>query len=113
MATFTERQIIEQAATKVGALGAGQALAAEDLAKFQELITSLWDQLEQDEILFLADHDAVDAYLAPYLASLLGNLASPDYGTPFSMDIKTQNEAVIRRLLRGVVTYELQTPEYF
>jgi hypothetical protein len=111
--TFTTRQIIDQAASKVGILGAGQALAAVDLAKFQELVDCLFDQLEQDEIVSFADPDTIPGALAPYLATLLANMASPDYGAPTDLGVKEANEAVIRRLVRGTVTYELQTPDYF
>lgn len=113
MATFTLAELIDQAATKVGALGVGQALGAEDFAKFKEFSVALFDQLEQDEILSIADQDEIPAALAPYLATLLANLAAPDFGAPFDMSVKEQNEAVIRRLVRGTVTYEPQTPEYF
>ena len=113
MPSFKLNDLINQAATKVGALGVGQTLSAEDHAKFLELSSCLFDQLEQDQILSLADLDDIPAALAPYLATLLANLAAPDFGAPFDMSVKEQNEAVIRRLVRGTVTYEQQTPDYF
>jgi len=113
MASFTLAELIDQAATKVGALGAGQTLSAEDFATFKDFALSLFDQLEQDEILSLADLDDIPAALAPFLATLLANLAAPDFGAPFDMSVKEQNEAVLRRLVRGTVTFEPQTPDYF
>jgi hypothetical protein len=111
--TFTLREIIDQAATKLGVLGAGQTLQVEDLDALTTFATSLLDQLEQDQIVTFADTDQIDASLAPYLASLLANLAAPDYGAPFSNDAKVLNEAILRRLVRGTVTFERQTPDYY
>ena len=113
MATFTLRQLIDQAATKVGALAAGQTLQVEDLDAFTTFATALIDQLAEDEILTIADTDSIPAAWTPYLASLLANLAGPDYGVAFSTDAKAANEAILRRLVRSKETFEAQQTNYF
>jgi len=113
VSTFTRRELIDQAATKLGALGAGQTLQVEDLVAIDTQCTALFDQLAEDEILMVGDDDAIPASWCPYLASLLANLSGPDYGLGFSVDIKQANEAILRKLVRGKETYEPQTPDYF
>src|SRR5262252_5513125 len=113
METFTRRKLIDQAATKVGALGVGQTLANEDLVAIDEMATSLFDQLAEDEIVTIGDDDAIPASWCPYLATLLANLIGPDYGAPFDPNIKLSAEAILRKLVRGKETYEPQTPDYF
>src|SRR5262245_17058889 len=113
MATFTRRELIDQAATKVGALGAGQTLEVEDLDVLQDFATALFDQLGEDGILSIGDDDAIPASWCPYLASLLANLAGPDYGTAFDVSIKQTNEAILRKLVRQKETYEPLQVDYF
>jgi len=113
MATITRRELIEQAATKVGALGAGQALEVEDLNVIDSYCTQLFDQLAEDEILTVGDDDAIPASWAPYLSSLLANLIAPDYGMPFQTDAKQAYEAILRRLVRQKETFEPLQVDYF
>jgi hypothetical protein len=111
--TFTLAELLNQAAFKVGALAVGQALSAEDQSIFSRYASSLFDQLAEDDILMIADTGNIPASWSPYLASLVANLAGPDYGMPFSADAKQLNESILRRLVRGAITFEQQTPEYF
>jgi len=113
MATFTRREMIDQAAFKLGALATGQTLSAEDLAALDTITTMLLDQLAEDEIVFIADDSEIPASWVPYIAGLLANLAAPDYGGSFSGDTKNRLEYVLRKLVRGKETYEEQTPDYF
>src|SRR5262245_12865159 len=113
MAEFTRRELIDQAATKVGALAAGQTLEDEDLDAFRVQAIALFDQLAEDEILSIGDDDAIPASWCPYLATLLANLAAPDYGQAFDIAVKQANEAILRKLVRAKDTFERQTPEYF
>jgi hypothetical protein len=112
MATITRRQLVDQAATKVGALGAGQTLAAEDLAVIDRMASALFDQLAEDEIL-LASDDEIPASWSPYLASLLANLIGPDYGIAFTQEVKVVNEAILRKLVRAKATFEPLVTDYF
>jgi len=113
MATFTRRQLIDQAAFKLGALSVGQVLSAEDLTALNDTASMLFDQLSEDNILTIGDDDAINASWCPYLATLIANLAAPDYGQQSSNDVKVINESILRRLVRGTETYEPQTTDYF
>lgn len=112
MATITRRELVDQAATKVGALGAGQTLAPEDLDVIDRFAGALFDQLSEDDILNISD-DAIPASWSPYLASLLANLAGPDYGTPYTHEVKVMNEAILRKLVRAKATFEPLAVDYF
>src|SRR5215831_734417 len=101
MATFTRRELIDQAATKVGSLGVGQTLEVEDLQAIDTQCTCLFDQLAQDKIVFISDEDAIEASWCPHLSVLLANLCGPDYGSPFDAGVKQQHEAMLRKLVRG------------
>src|SRR5262245_38540032 len=113
MSTFTRRELIDQAASKVGALGVGKTLSAEDLDVFEQFATALFDQLSEDEIVLIGDDEAIPASWCPFLASLLANLAGPDYGTAFDVSIKQTNEAILRKLVRQKETYEPLQVDYF
>lgn len=114
MAEFTLREVIDQAARRVGQLAVGQVLNADELTSWLEAWTSLREQLAQDGIVSIANDDMIPAALAPWLATLLGNLNGPGAaGIPTSLDIKSQTEAVIRKLVRSGETFEPQQPDYF
>ena len=112
MATITRRELVDQAATKVGALGAGQTLAPEDLDVIDHMASALFDQLAEDEILSVSD-DEIPASWSPFLASLLANLVGPDYGIAFSQEVKVINEAILRKLVRAKGTFEPLVVDYF
>lgn len=113
MASLTRRELVDQAATKVGALGAGQTLEVEDLDVIDRYATQLFDQLGEDDILTIGDEAEIPASWSPYLAALLANLIGPDYGTPFDLAIKQMNEAILRRLVRATETFEPLQVDYF
>jgi hypothetical protein len=113
MATVTRRELVDQAATKVGALGAGQTLAAEDLDVIDRMASALFDQLAEDEILSISDEEEIPASWSPFLASLLANLIGPDYGIAFTQDVKVVNEAILRKLVRAKATFEPLAVDYF
>lgn len=113
MATFTLREVIDQAAERLGELATGQTLDADQLTQYENGATMLLAQLEQDKILSIADTEAIEASWCPYLATLLANLVGPGVGVPFSLQVKQTTEAVLRKLLRAGDTFEQQTPEYF
>src|SRR5215813_5043084 len=113
MSTFTRRQLVDQIGFKLGALSAGQVLAAEDVQAIDGILASLFDQLAEDEILTIGDDNSIPASWCPFLATLGANLAAPDYGGSFDVNAKQGAEAILRKLVRGKETFERQTPEYF
>ena len=113
MATFTLREVIDEAAERLGELATGQTLYADQLTKYESNAVMLFDQLDEDGILSISDTDNIPASWVPYLATLLGNLAGPGVGVPFSVQVKQQTEAILRKLVRGGQTFENLTPDYF
>jgi hypothetical protein len=113
MATITRRELVDQTASKVGALGAGQSLAAEDLDVIDRMVDALFDQLAEDEIMTVGDDEQIPASWSPYLASLLANLVGPDYGIPFTQEVKQVNEAILHKLVRVKETRETLSVDYY
>jgi hypothetical protein len=113
MATITRRELVDLAATNIGALAAGQVLADDDLDFIDQQCAALIDQLAEDEILYITDEQEIPASWSPYLASLLSNLIAPNYGGPFSNDTKVINEAILRKLVRAKETREPLQVDYF
>ena len=113
MAEFTRRELVDQAAFSVGILGVGQVLSAEDLLAIDDTLTSLFDQLAEDGILTIGDEDAIPASWCPHLAVLGANLVAPKYGAAFDAAVKSQHEAMLRKLVRGYETFETLRTEYF
>lgn len=113
MATHTLRELLDQAGYKLGVLAVGQPFSDEELVVFNDGAIQLFDQLEEDSILLIADTDAIPASWCPYLSTLLANLVSPQFGQATDLQVKHANEAVLRKLVRGAETYEEQTPDYF
>jgi hypothetical protein len=113
MATFTLREVIDEAAERLGELATGQTLNADQLTKYQNNATMLLDQLGEDGIVGIADTDSIPASYVPYLATLLANLAGPGVGVAFNLQLKQSVEATLRKLVRGSQTFEILTPDYF
>src|SRR5262245_59605288 len=113
MATCTRRELVEQAAAKLGAKAAGQALAIEDYDTINQYLDALLDQLGEDDILLVGDDDAIPASWCPFLAILLSNLAAYEYGGQFDANVKASMEAILRRLVRAKETFEVQQTDYF
>ena len=113
MTTFTLRKVIDHAAERLGELATGQTLYADQLATYEENAVMLFEQLNEDGIVMIADPDNIPASYVPFLATLLANLAGPGVGVPFSLQLKQEAETVLRKLVRGVETFENLTPDYF
>jgi hypothetical protein len=113
MASFTRRELVDQVAFKVGILGVGSQLADDDFHAIDDMLGALFDQLAEDSILVIGDEDEIPASWCPYLATLAANLCAPQYGTAFDVGVKQANEAILRKLVRGHETFEVQRTDYF
>jgi hypothetical protein len=113
MTDITKRELIDEAAIRVGALGIGQTLNADELAYFERSYRYLAAQLAEDEVLQIGDDDAIPDSWAPYIATLLANLCGPAHGVAFDLNTKVATEAILCKLVRVKETYERQITEYF
>src|SRR5262245_6098306 len=113
MATITRRELVDLAATNIGALAAGQVLADHDLDFINGPCSALFDQLAEDEILKIGNEDEITASWSPYLANLLANLCAFNYGAAYSPDVKVLQEATLRKLTRAHDTREPVAVDYF
>jgi hypothetical protein len=111
--TKTRTDLIERAATALGALPSGQSLSPEDRATIDNLVDPLVSQLSADFIVQIQDTDAIPVeYFLP-LATLLANEAGPSFGQPFSLEVKLINEATLYRIAAMRPTYEILATTYF
>jgi hypothetical protein len=111
--TKTRVDLIERAATELGALTSGQSLSDEDATTIGALLDPLTLQLSLDGIVDIGDTDAIPSeYFLP-LARLLANEASPSFGAAWSRDIKLENEHQLRRLTSTRTTRETLRSTYY
>jgi hypothetical protein len=111
--TKSRVDLIERAATMLGALVSGQALATEDKATIDNLVDPLIMQLARDNVVLIQDANAVPTeYFLP-LANLLANEAGASFGQGFSMEARLINEATLHRIAVTKPTYEVLVTDYF
>jgi hypothetical protein len=109
----TRTDLIERAASELGVLPSGQPLSDEDAATIRALVDPLLRQLALDDVVDVADADAIPVeYFLP-LSRLLANEASPPFGIAFSLDAKLENERQLRRLSATRPTRETLKATYF
>ena len=111
--TKTRADLIERAASELGVLPAGQSLSDEDAATLGALVDPLLQQLSLDDVVEIADSDAVPVEFFLPLARLLANEASPSFGIAYSLDAKLENERQLRRLTAARPTRERQKATYY
>ena len=111
--TKTRTDLIERAAAELGALPSGQPLSDEDAATLGALVDPLLRQLASDDVVDVADSDAVPAEFFLPVARLLANEASPSFGIAYSLDAKLENERQLRKLAAARPTRERQTATYY
>src|SRR5262245_49991876 len=109
----TRTDLIERAATALGALPSGQSLSDEDRDTIDNLIDPLVMQLGFDNIVLIQDTNAIQNEHFIPLANLLANEAAASFGQQYSFDVRVINEATLHRLASGKATYEVLEIDYF
>lgn len=109
----TRAQLKERAAKDLGVLLPGEALSTEDNETLEGLIDPLMAQLSADNVVDVPDTEEIALeYFLP-LASLLANMAGPDFGSPVNDDAKRRDEATLRRIVSTRPTYDVAEGSYF
>jgi hypothetical protein len=111
--TKTSTDLIERAATELGVLPSGQPLSDEDAATVGALVDPLLQQLARDDVVDVADANAIAVEHFLPLARLLANEAAPSFGVGYSLDVKLENERQLRRLAATRPTREPLRAVYF
>lgn len=96
--TKDRTQLIERAATELGALPSGQSLSTEDRNTIDNLVDPLIYQLSFDGVVNIQDADAIESQYFLALARLLANEAAPSFGQGTSAEIKAICERTLRKL---------------
>lgn len=105
--------LVERAATELGALSSGQTLSEEDQESIEELVDPLVRQLSLDGVVDISDTDAIPSeYFLP-LAKLLANVAAPSFGQQESRDVKMSQERALRSLAQTRPTFETMKTVYY
>lgn len=109
----TRTDLIERAATELGALTSMQSLADEDRDTIDGYIDPLIQQLATDGVVYIGDTEQIPVeYFLP-LAMLLGNAAAISFGQAYSGDLQRAQEMYLRRLTATKPTYQVMKAEYF
>lgn len=111
--TKTRVDLIERAATELGALPSGETLSDDDRATIDNLVDPFLLQLSLDEVADVADSDAIPSEWFLPLAGLLANIAAPSFGQQYSEDKKLTLERQLRRITATKRTGQRQQAEYF
>jgi hypothetical protein len=111
--TKTRTDLIERAATELGALTSGQNLEQEDSDAIDNLVDPLIQQLALDGVVNIQDTGAIESEFFISLSKLLANEAAPSFGQQTSADVKLANENTLRRLSATRPTYEVLQGTYY
>ncbi len=115
MATLikTAAELIDEAASDIGALGPGESLSAEDFVKFDNKLDSLLEMLSMEGV-YIADKDEVPAAFFLPMARLLGNVAGAAVvGAPLNDPAWDRDVHLLRRLSASRATYEPIKADYY
>ncbi len=111
--TKTRTELIERAATELGALPSGGELDDDERETIDNLVDPLRDRLSADGVVEIGDLEAIESkYFIP-LAMLLANDAAPSFGQAYSLDKKNEFERQLRRLSATRPTYETLRATYY
>lgn len=88
----TRQQLIEKAAEDLGALEAGQSLAAEDAAKIENFVDPLVQDLAVRGIAMIDDTEQIPLQFFLPLALLVKNAAANAFGQAYSDAMQTAME---------------------
>jgi hypothetical protein len=109
----TRTDLIERAATELGALTSGETLASEDQNTIDNLVDPLVQQLSIDGVVDIGDTEQIPVeYFLP-LSTLLANVAAPSFGQQNNPAVKFEQERILRKLTATKPTYETMTALYF
>jgi len=101
MSFKTSQQLIEEAASDIGALGPGEALSAEDYAKFDTKLDSLLEMLSASESIYFDNKEQIPTAAFLVLARLLGNVAAaPVVGSPLNDVAWDRDVNALRNIMR-------------
>jgi hypothetical protein len=109
----TRDDLIERAATELGAKVTGQPLAAEDYDAIDNLVDPLIMQLSFDGVVHVQDSDMIQVEFFIPLGRLLANEAAISFGQQYSRDVKIVNETVLQRLSATRPTFETLESDFY
>lgn len=113
MATKDRDELVQRAAQKLGIVGSGQSLEAEDGALIDDAVDALLSDLAARGVVYVADDEEIDAALFEYLAMLLANAVAEDFGKPMDAGKISFAEGRLRTIASGGPTYEVQKATYY
>jgi hypothetical protein len=110
----TSLQLMNKAATDIGALGPGEALSTEDQATLDNNLDGLLETLNEEYKISIPDkEDITDSFFLP-LARLLGNVSGPALvGAPLNDAAYARDVQSLRRIVSGRPTYAVLKGDYF
>lgn len=111
--TKSRTQLVNEAASKLQAVGSGQAVEAEDQATIDDKVDPLILQLAVDSICNVDNDEEIPGEWFDAIACLLANNCADDFGKEYDPAKKALYEAQLRRLTAPKTTREPVVVEYF
>lgn len=105
MATKTKQEFITRALEILHVLGAGQAPSAEDATTAGNAVRPLFDRLNADGTIAVANEDLIDTTVFEPLANLMANEIAETFGALFDQNRQDRALYQIGRVTAGRPTY--------
>lgn len=109
----TRVDLVERAATELGALPSGETLDPGDQATIDDLVDPLIMQLSLDGVVDVSDTDAIPSEWFLPLAKLLANVAAPSFGQQESPEVKALQERMLRKITATKPTFQVLKTTYY
>lgn len=111
--TYSLQQLIALALDEFGIPGAGQTASAEDVAKVNERVNSVMDDLARRDVWHWGDPDQIEDAAALHLAVILANATAGAFDRPSDDQKRNMAESRLRLLDRPILTGQPVRSEYF
>lgn len=111
--TKTRADLVNQALSNLGVLGAGQTASTEDYDSVDSHVDQTFASLEARDIATIDNEDEIPAEWFQALSSILADDAAAEFGTASNPALVLQAETTLRQINRGKPTYAPLRVDYF
>lgn len=113
MTDKTRQELIHHALSELGKLEEGEVPSDNTYNTVDGYVDPLIEQLSADEVVFIADPDAIEPKYFLSLGWLLANACATRFGGAPDENLKAMHERTLRRLTSAKPSGEVLKAEYF